>query len=501
MSKVEPEPESIASRTAKGAGWIIAWRLLTRNIGLVSTLILVRLLQPEDFGLVAIASGFIMAADALSAVGVQDAVIREPRPDRAMYDTAFTLSILRGLLSGLVILALAWPVAQFFGDERLVWVLVTLAAGMALTACENIGIVDFRRNLHFHKEFQLQVWSRLVAVVITIALAFVWRSYWALVIGIFCGRLIRVVQSYLMSPYRPKLTLVAWRRLVGFSLWTWGVTMMIQVRDRTDHAIIGRMLGTNAVGSFAVGYEIGTLTTTELAEPLNRALFSGFATIQDAVERRAAMYLGAIGAAALVVFPAGMGISLIAQPLVHLLLGPQWLSVIDLVQIVAFATTLGVLTSIGSAFLMASGGVRYVFAVLVCGGVVRAPLMVACIWQWGLTGAGVAIACSVAVDQCVGLYVVLPRIGVRITQVLGRLWRPLAACAVMVCVLYALNMAWSPPSDTSTLGLILESATRASVGATTYILALSSLWLLAGRPDGAERNILKLVRDRIPRRG
>ncbi len=356
MNSPEPARESIASRTAKGAGWVIAWRLMTRFIGLGSTLVLVRLLQPEDFGLVAIASGFIMAADALSSIGVQDAMVREPHPDRAMYDTAFTLSVLRGLLSAVMILAVAWPIARFMDEDRLVPVLAALALGMIVTAGENIGIVDFRRDMRFDKEFQFQVWSRVVSVGVTVVLALVWRSYWALVCGMLAGRVARVIQSYVMSPYRPRLTLVAWRRLVGFSLWMWGVAVMVQLRDRMDHAIIGRMLGTNAVGNYAVGYEIGTLTTTELSEPLNRALFSGFATMQDAAERRAAMYLGAIGVSAVIVFPAGVGISLIASPLVHLLLGVQWLSVIELVQIVAIASTLSVLSGIGAAFLMASGG-------------------------------------------------------------------------------------------------------------------------------------------------
>jgi len=466
---------------------------------LASTLILVRLLQPEDFGLVAIASGFILAADALSSVGVQDALVREPKPSRTMYDTAFTMSVLRGVISGLIVLSIAWPVAEFFAEDRLIPVLIALAAGMVLSSCENIGIVDFRRELRFHKEFQIQVWSRLVSVLITIALAFMWQSYWALVVGMLCGRGVRVIQSYVMSPYRPSLTLSAWRRLIGFSAWNWGVAVMIQIRDRADHAIIGRILGTSAVGSYAVGYEIGTLTTTELAEPMNRALFSGFATIQDAAERRAAMYLGAIGVAAVIVFPAGVGISLISNPLVHLLLGPQWLIVIDLVQIVAVASTLGVLTSIGTAFLMASGGIRYAFGVLCCSVLIRVPLMAACVAQWGLLGAGIATALSVLIDQCIGLSVVLPRIGVPITRVLARLWRPIVACGAMIGIMLALGMAWRPPDDTSMLGLILSSGARAMVGASTYVVSLAVLWRLAGRPDGAERQIFRLIQKRVAR--
>lgn len=500
MSETGREPESIAHRTARGAGWIIAWRLATRNIGLINTLILVRLLQPEDFGLVAIASGFIMAADALSWIGVHDAVIREPKPDRALYDSAFTLSLLRGLLSGLVILALAWPIASFFNEDRLVWVLIALAGGMVISAGENIGIVDFRRDMHFHKEFQLQVWSRLVGVAVTITAAFVWQTYWALVAGVLAGRVIRLGQSYVMSPYRPGLTLVAWRRLIGFSLWSWATTVLIQVRDRTDHLIIGRMLDTKAVGGYAVGYEIGTLTTTELSEPLNRALFSGFANIQNEAERRTSLYLGAIGLSVAIVFPCGVGISLIAHPLVHLMLGPQWLHVIGLVQVVAVGSTLSVMSYIGNAFLMANGAIRYACLTLAISAVIRFPVMIACVWQWGLVGAGIAAALSVFIDQCVGLHFVLPRIHVRLLQVLERMWRPAAACLAMAGGLHLCGMAWQPPNDVSIIGLILDAGFRAATGAAIYGSVLLLLWLAAGRPAGAEQQIMTLARDRLRRR-
>ncbi len=250
---------------------------------------------------------------------------------------------------------------------------------------------------------------------------------------------------------------------------------------------------------FAWGYEIGTLTTTELSEPLNRALFSGFATMQDAAERRAAMYLGAIGVSAVIVFPAGVGISLIASPLVHLLLGVQWLSVIELVQIVAIASTLSVLSGIGAAFLMASGGVRYAFAMLLVSATIRCPVMLGCVWQWGLVGAGIATAVSLAIDQCSSFFVVLPRIGVRVAEVLLRLWRPFGACLVMIGLLYSVDMAWLPPRDTSLSGLALDAGTRALIGTVTYVGALILFWVAAGRPDGAERQVMALVGKRLAR--
>ena len=118
-----PTTRSVLARTVRGAGWVIAWRLGMRVLGLISTLILVRLLVPADFGLLALAASFAQTIDGMMILGTEEAVIRQTAPDRAVYDTAWTLNVIRGLTVTAIVLASAVPVASFFGDRRLVLVL------------------------------------------------------------------------------------------------------------------------------------------------------------------------------------------------------------------------------------------------------------------------------------------------------------------------------------------------------------------------------------------
>jgi lipopolysaccharide exporter len=188
-------PASVSTRAAIGAGWVIAWRMVSRNLGLISTLVLVRLLQPSDFGLVALAGGLIASVDSLSAIGVTDALIRARDPDRDLYDTGFTLNALRSIATALIIALIAWPVGNFFADSRLTVVMLALSVGTLLGAAENIGTVDFRRYLEFHKEFSLNVWTRVAGVLPTLATAAIWHSYWALVTGLLLMRAVRIPLS------------------------------------------------------------------------------------------------------------------------------------------------------------------------------------------------------------------------------------------------------------------------------------------------------------------
>ena len=207
MSPPQPEAppvqRSVLERTAIGTGWIIGWRMATRALGLLNTLVLIRLLAPADFGLVALGSTFALAIDTLSELGVENSLVREPNPTPAMYGTAFTLTLLRGLVTAALVAAAAIPVARFFAEPRLAHVLWAVAVLNIVRAGANIGIVDFRRAMDFRKEFLLQIVPRILSIGVTIAVALVWRSYWALIAGIAAGQVVRTLFSYRMHPWRP----------------------------------------------------------------------------------------------------------------------------------------------------------------------------------------------------------------------------------------------------------------------------------------------------------
>ena len=491
MSVDAQVPASVSQQALKGAGWIIAWRFATRNIGLVSTLILVRLLQPTDFGLVALATGFINSLDALSAIGIQDALARAPEVDRDMYDTGFGLSVLRGTITAFLVAVAAWPIAWFFDDQRLAFVMLALSTGTLISAFEHIGSVDFRRSLAFRKEFDLQLWSRLVGEVATNSVAAIWHSYWALVVGILVYRLARLLQSFWMCSYRPSITLRAWRSIIGFSLWSWGQTLLYQARERLDSIVIGRALGTAQVGVFSIGLELGSLPATELVEPLGRALFSGFATLHNASAGLDTMFLGAVGLGFMLVLPAGLGISMIADPMVRLCLGEHWLAAVPVVQIIAITGTTAIFTQACASLLNAVGKPETTFYVGIASTLAKLVALLALLPWFGLPGAATALAIAGGIDLVLLLRFTLPRIRTSPRDLLDGAIRPLLASAAMVAALRQAGLAWTASEGTNVAILVSDIAERAAFGATCYTSVLAILWLLSGRPDGGERLLIR----------
>ena len=258
---------------AKGAAWMVFAKLVERSIGLISTLILARLLVPQDFGIVAMAMSFVALLELLTAFGFDVALIQKQTKTRPALDTAWTYGILTGLAMAALMVALASPIASFYREDALTDVIRALAIGSIAQGFQNIGVVAFRMDMRFDKEFQFLIAKKIISFSITIPLALTMRSYWALVIGQVVGRIAGTVLSYTMQPYRPRVSLEATRELFNFSKWVFLLNCIGYMKERSSDWIIGRISGPMALGTFNISYELASLPSTELAAPINRAVF------------------------------------------------------------------------------------------------------------------------------------------------------------------------------------------------------------------------------------
>jgi len=479
----------VLARTASGAGWIIGFRLITRLLGVASTLTLVRLLGPGDFGLVALAGTLAQTVDALANLSPHEAIVRERAPNRAMYDTAFTMSFLRGLLTAAIIAALCRPAAAFFHEPRMAPVLLALALATLIGSLENIACADFMRSFAFDKEFRLWTIPRVFQVIATVGFALLWHSYWALVCGIITGRALRTALSYWMRPYWPRPTLVAWRRITGFTVWTWGIAMVNMVRDRIDTVLVGRFFSTAQLGVYAVGGEIAALPTSELVDPLCRACFPGFSQLRHSGLGVAEAYVRLLAATALLVLPAGVGIAMVADPLVRLAFGPAWLAAIPLIQVFGISATLAAFGNISTTLFSAFAMLRISFAITLSGAVLRTLLLLLFLPGRPLLTAAILLAAVGVGEQVATITIATRRFGVPPIALVRAAWRSVLAAATMGLTLVWLGLGMVAAPAAPWLHLLGTAA----AGVPIYAAVLALAWLAAGRPAGPERDLLALA--------
>jgi PST family polysaccharide transporter len=462
---------------------MVGARLADRLIGIISTLILARLLVPDDFGLVAMATAVGAVLDLLGAFSFDLALIQNQNAGRKHYDTVWTFNAIFGVGCGLILIALAAPAADFYKDPRLVQVMYALSLSYFLNAFTNVGIVSFRKDLNFDKEFQYIFYRRIITFFVTIGAALAFRSYWALLLGMTVGRVISLVMSYTMSSYRPRFSLAASSELFGFSKWLLINNILFFLLHRGCTFVIGRISGASALGIYTVSYEISSLPSTELVAPINRVMFPGFSKMRDAGQIADA-YLKLFGLVMLTILPVGIGIAVVADPLVLTVLGEKWRAAVPVIQLLAIHGAIGATQGNNGVVWLALGFPRTTTALAVLFLAVLFPALYFFMNAYGVIGVGLAYILAHIVTVPYSMALLKKVLKFDWGSLFAVAWRPSIAVAVMYAAVCWVDMLLEiqPPL----LRLLFDSLAGALVYGTVVLLG----WMAAGSPDGPERFVL-----------
>jgi lipopolysaccharide exporter len=470
-----------------GSALMIAMRWTTRLLGLMSTLILVRLLTPDDFGVVAMAMVIVGFLEVFTHTSVDLALIRDREATREHYDTAWTLEILQAVgLAAVLVLVAPWS-ARYFDDPRVTLVIYALALRAVVGSFENIGVVAFRRDLEFQKEFWFGVSKKVSMVALTILAAFALKSYWALVAGLIGGRFADVLISFRRHPYRPRFSLSKAAELWGFSRWL----MMGRVGDmltrKLDEFVIGGELGTTAMGNYFVAADVATAPTEEIVGPMSRGIYPVYSKLLGTRPQLIDSFLLVLSSTCYLCVPLGMGLSAVAPNLVPLVLGEKWLAAIPLIEFLGISGIAIGLAMTVEPLLVASGRVRIFAWFQWLQLLLLAPAIVYAGKEVGVVAVAAAKAVILGLSIPIWFYVVSRVEAIPARRLLAAIMPAVLAGIAMYAAVRALSYA-SMPFE------ILMLISQLLLGAGVYLIVVWAIWKARGNPDGAERQALDRLR-------
>lgn len=492
MMPDETDVANLRPAMYRGALWMIGVNVVRRGLGIISTIILARLLAPDAFGLVAMAHVLITMFQVLTEFGFDIALIQKRDVTDEHYNTAWTFNVIFGLASSLLLVVLAVPAADFYGEPAITPITAALALGMAIRGFENIGIVNFRKHLDFHKEFKFYAIGKISAFIVTITVAVITRSYWALVVGTLTNRCATLGASYYLHDFRPRFSIARRRELFSFSIWMFLNNTLRFFRIRGADFIVGRMLGPFSLGLFTVSQEISNLPPEQVIAPINRAIFSGYAKLSHDRNRLAAAYINVIGVIALIAFPMTIGIAAVSKLAVPVLLGVQWLDAIPLVQLLAVVGLINSLNSNAGSTFIALGRPHIEVTLQAVSVAVLVPTAIFLVTRVGILGIVYSYLIASGLLLCLGWLVAMRILRFNPVRLLGVLVRPMISTVVMYLSVIAIQN--TLPED---FPMILALAISVMTGAIVFTVMLMALWFMAGRPSSAETFILERTQ-RIP---
>jgi O-antigen/teichoic acid export membrane protein len=487
----------ISSRLLRGSLWISASRGLVNLFGFVSTIVLARLLTPDDFGLVAIATTMIAILQSITQLSLSQALVHHSNPTYDHFHAAWTLGFLRGLCLSIAFAA-AGPVAgEFYGDPRLENIVYALAISLFLSGLSNPRRIMLTKRLEFWQDFVLNVSQKLVSVLVGIGMAAIYHSYWALVVSIIAGQVVQLLVSYTSMPFRPKFTFRHIKELWSFSVWLSLGEIITTINLRFDQLVVGKYLGRTELGWYTVGSNLSLLPTREATLPLTQALFPAFAMLKDDKERLRRAYQRSQSIVTAVALPLGTGAALIAEPLVLLTMGEKWLPAAFVMQVIAAILAAQTMGNLVDSLSAALGATRMMFTRNAQMLAIRLPIIFAGMYIAGFEGLVWARIFPGVISILVNMLLVKKLIDIPLVEQIGANIRAIVSVALMSVAVWTTSEFF--PAGQGEIYLMGKIATLVAVGGVSYLGTTVAIWMLSGRPEGPEREVavlVKKIRDR-----
>ena len=480
----EEKPFNASRSVASGVAWAVLMRWALRFIGLFSTLILARLLSPEDFGIAAMGMLVMNFLFELSHFGAGMHLIRRKQIDQAHSDSAWTMTFIQGLLTSVLLFVIAVPVSTYFKEPRVIEVMYFLAVASLIGGLESMGPVLLRRELNFSADFRFNVWKKVLSFISTVSAALILRNYWALILGHVVGKLAGVALSYRVHSYRPRFSLEHAKEYLIFSASIIPIRIANTSRGMIAQFLVGGAHDASALGSFRVATDLSTLFTSEIVTPMGRGLLPNYSRLADQPDELSSLYYKILGMVALLCIPVGVGASAVAEDVVLVLLGPQWGFAAGLMEYLAVGGVVYAISQTMVNQILVATGREKSAAVLAW---VRLAITAPILWIGLEFGGMLGLAKATVIAPIVCLPVIFneTRQAVTLTvTILGRLlWRPTIGAIAMYIAIKAMH---NPQIEWAIVRLL----TDVLVGGVVFVGVTTTLWAMSGRPDSAETTVI-----------
>lgn len=304
--------------------WNFISNVIVRSMGIVSTLVLVRVLDSEDFGIVAIAMLIKGFAEVLSDVGVNRYIILKEDPSNSDYYKAWTFNLVLKALAALCLSASAGLLSSFFENPNLTNLVYCMSLLMFIDAIRNIGLVKLEKEINFSIKNKLLVIAKVVSFIVTVSFAFYFKSYVALISGMLINSLVFTLLSYKLCGFRPRFDFSIRREMVSTSSFFFFRSLIGFTRAQIDTLLVSKFFGKSATGDLTVAKQFATMPYGELIAPGMAPMFSALSKLKSSRAELHTKALQSIFLMLTLILPCSIGIYLVRVEFTTIVLGDDW---------------------------------------------------------------------------------------------------------------------------------------------------------------------------------
>ena len=436
---------TIRIKTVRSGIAVMAVSLGVQLLKVVSMVVLARLLEPDDFGLVSLAAVLIGATELFSGMGMGSAVIASKEESSKAAYHGVRITVVTGIVFMFLAIAVAPIVAQWFGNTQLRAVIQWMSVLILFQTLSIVPNAVLMKEMMFGRLVIPRTLSPLSNVVVAIAMAYGGYGFWSLVAGQIVGGVVGLASSLAVCPSVGWLKPQKWdisltKELSRFGLTNMGTGIVQYVYNQGDYVVVGKVLGMTPLGFYTQAYNLANLPVNTISRVANTVLFPAYARIRDDANRLAGAFLESFRMVSVLSVPMAVGLLILAPDLVIFLIGEKWRNSIPILQAFSILSLVRPLSGTTSPLFLAVNRPGYNFRTAV----IQCVTMFSLIWpflRWGAPGVALGVVTAFVIGLVYNIYLVCWRTGlpIRVGDLLTRVAPAVLASVVMAGVVVGLR--------------------------------------------------------------
>jgi O-antigen/teichoic acid export membrane protein len=393
-------------QTVIGTGWMGALRVFSRGLGFIKLAVVARLLTPVDFGVFGIAAIVLAFLEIFTETGIYVFLIQEKENIDEYIDTSWIISIIRGLLIGLMLFIFGSPIAEFFHTPNAAILMRLMGIVALVRGLINPSIIKIQKELDFRKEFFFRDAIIFTEVMTSLIAVFFFRSPISLVIGILASAILEVILSLALVHPKPRMVFDKNKffKMISKGKWVTAAGILGFLAREGDSAVVAKLMDSSSLGLYQIAYKIAILPGTEITDVVSKVTFPVYAKIEHDKKRLLRAFLKTTFTSSAVIIPISLFVFIFPEFMLRFLVGEQWLAATSSLRILALFGVIGAIIGSRNAVFFSLRRQDLVTKITLVKLIVLSATIVPLVLKFGIVGSALACLISVLVVTPLTIY-------------------------------------------------------------------------------------------------
>lgn len=457
-------------KALQGISWSGISQILRLLINFGITSILARLLQPGDFGLLAMVLVFTNFVIIFQDLGLGAAIVQKKDVTNEQLSSIYILNVICGIFLAIMLSFLAPFIANFYNEPRVSQVLVVLSTTFFISAFGIVQNALLIKELQFKYLAQIEIITSIISGILAICLAYMGYGVWSLVWKQIFSSTFTTILLLKVSHWKPHISLnyAESRTLLKFGLNLVGFNFVNYFSRNLDNLIIGKFLGSSALGIYSLVYQIMLFPLSNVSSVIRKVMFPYLSNIEDNQNKVQITYLATVRYVALLTFPMMTGLAIVAPQFISIFYGSQWEKAVILIQVLSFVGLIQSISTLNDTIYQSKGrtDIQFYFG-LICTIIIAASFIIGI--RWNLEGLAIAYAFATLITSYPGFLIVFRLIGLNLNLFLSNIKSITIASMIMGVISYFFHLLVTNIYKYNNIVIFL---TTIVVGIASYIITL-----------------------------